>query len=207
MKFNQNDTDALLNLLSWRRDVRHFKSTPIADDQIDLLLNAIELAPSVGNSRPWRFVRVGSDDLKKNVYQNFKSSNASAADVYTDEELENYNNLKLAGLKEAPLHLAVFTELNPELGKGLGRQTMPETLIYSTVIAIHNLWLAARTMNIGVGWVSILNPNELNSILDVPDDWQFTGYLCLGYPKFDAKEPELHQTSWQKNVKTNWIER
>lgn len=207
MKFNQNDTDALLNLLSWRRDVRHFETTPIADDQIDLLLNAIELAPSVGNSRPWRFVRVGSDDLKKNVYENFKSSNASAADVYSDEELENYNNLKLAGLKEAPLHLAVFTELNPELGKGLGRQTMPETLIYSTVIAIHNLWLAARTMNIGVGWVSILNPNELNSILDVPDDWQFTGYLCLGYPKFDAKEPELHQTSWQKNVKTNWIER
>ncbi len=207
MKFNQNDTDALLNLLSWRRDVRHFQTTPIADDQIDLLLNAIELAPSVGNSRPWRFVRVGNDDLRKSVYQNFKSSNASAADVYSDEELENYNNLKLAGLKEAPLHLAVFTELNPELGKGLGRQTMPETLIYSTVIAIHNLWLAARTMNIGVGWVSILNPNELNSILDVPDDWQFTGYLCLGYPKFDAKEPELHQTSWQKNVKTNWIER
>lgn len=207
MKFNQNDTDALLNLLSWRRDVRHFQTTPIADDQIDLLLNAIELAPSVGNSRPWRFVRVGNADLRKSVYQNFKSSNASAADVYTDEELENYNNLKLAGLKEAPLHLAVFTELNPELGKGLGRQTMPETLVYSTVIAIHNLWLAARTMNIGVGWVSILNPKELNTMLDVPDDWQFTGYLCLGYPKFDAKEPELHQTSWQKNVKTSWIER
>ena len=207
MKFNQNDTDALLKLLSWRRDVRHFQTTPIADDQIDLLLNAIELAPSVGNSRPWRFVRVGNADLRKSVYQNFKSSNASAADVYSDEELENYNNLKLAGLKEAPLHLAVFTELNPELGKGLGRQTMPETLVYSTVIAIHNLWLAARTMNIGVGWVSILNPKELNTMLDVPDDWQFTGYLCLGYPKFDAKEPELHQTSWQKNVKTNWIER
>jgi 5,6-dimethylbenzimidazole synthase len=207
MKFNQNDTEALLNLLSWRRNVRHFETTPIPADQIDLLLNAIELAPSVGNSRPWRFVRVGSDDLKKNVYQNFKSSNASAAGVYSDEELENYNNLKLAGLREAPLHLAVFTELNPELGKGLGRQTMPETLIYSTVIAIHNLWLTARTMNIGVGWVSILNPNELNSMLDVPNDWQFTGYLCLGYPKFDAKEPELHQTSWQKNVKTTWIER
>jgi 5,6-dimethylbenzimidazole synthase len=207
MKFNQNDTEALLNLLSWRRDVRNFETTPIPADQIDLLLNAIELAPSVGNSRPWRFVRVGSDDLKKNVYQNFESSNASAAGVYSDEELENYNNLKLAGLREAPLHLAVFTELNPELGKGLGRQTMPETLIYSTVIAIHNLWLTARTMNIGVGWVSILNPNELNSMLDVPNDWQFTGYLCLGYPKFDAKEPELHQTSWQKNVKTTWIER
>ena len=207
MKFNQNDTETLLNLLSWRRDVRHFETTPIPDDQIDLLLNAIELAPSVGNSRPWRFVRVGSDDLKKSVYQNFKSSNAAASDVYADEELENYNNLKLAGLKEAPLHLAVFTELNPDLGKGLGRQTMPETLIYSTVIAIHNLWLAARTMNIGVGWVSILNPKELNTMLDVPDEWQFTGYLCLGYPKFDAKEPELHQTSWQKNVKTNWIER
>ncbi|MEP3197335.1 MAG: 5,6-dimethylbenzimidazole synthase [Lentilitoribacter sp.] len=207
MKFNQNDTDALLNLLSWRRDVRHFETTPIPDADIEQLLHAIDLAPSVGNSRPWRFVRVISDDLKMRVYENFKSSNASAADVYSDDELDHYTNLKLAGLKEAPLHLAVFTELNPELGKGLGRQTMPETLIYSTVIAIHNLWLAARTMNIGVGWVSILKPNELNTMLDVPNDWQFTGYLCLGYPKFNTEEPELHQTSWQKNVKTGWIER
>ena len=207
MKFNQNDTDTLLNLLSWRRDVRHFETTPIADDQIEQLLSAIDLSPSVGNSRPWRFVRVGNDHLKKQVYENFKSSNASAADVYSDEELENYNNLKLAGLNEAPLHLAVFTDTDPDLGKGLGRQTMPETLIYSTVIAIHNLWLTARTMNIGVGWVSILKTDDLNTMLDVPDSWQFTGYLCLGYPKFDTEEPELHQTSWQKNVKTTWIER
>lgn len=207
MKFNQNDTDALLNLLSWRRDVRHFKTTPIPDDQIDQLLAAIDLAPSVGNSRPWRFVKVMSDVLKENIYKNFETSNANAADLYSDKELSDYHNLKLAGLKEAPLHLAVFTDMEPDLGKGLGRQTMPETLSYSTVIAIHNLWLTARTMNIGVGWVSILETDDLNTMLDVPDGWQFSGYLCLGYPKFDAEEPELHQRSWQKNVKTTWIER
>lgn len=207
MKFNQNDTDTLLNLLSWRRDVRHFETTPIPNDQIDLLLNAIDLAPSVGNSRPWRFVKVESKDLRDRVYKNFEASNTAAAKTYSEKELQNYNNLKLAGLKEAPLHLAVFTDMNPSLGHGLGRQTMPETLVYSTIIAIHNLWLMARTMNIGVGWVSILNPHELNAMMDVPEVWQFSGYLCLGFPKFEAKKPELHEKSWQTNVKTNWIER
>lgn len=207
MKFNQNDRDTLLNLLNWRRDVRHFETTPIPNEQVDQLLQAIELAPSVGNSRPWRFIKVESPDIRKQVYQNFAASNVSAADIYSDDELQKYNELKLAGIKEAPLHLAVFTDMNPELGKGLGRQTMPETLLYSTVTAIHNLWLMARTLNIGVGWVSILNPDEFNQIMDVPKDWQFTGYLCLGYPKFDADRPELHEKSWQKNVKTNWIVR
>ncbi len=207
MKFNQNDTDALLNLLSWRRDVRHFKTTPIPDEKIEQLLAAIDLAPSVGNSRPWRFVKIECNSLKEKIYENFQESNANAAELYTDKELLDYNNLKLAGLREAPIHLAVFTDMEPDLGKGLGRQTMPETLLYSTVIAIHNLWLTARTMNIGVGWVSILKAEELNKTLDIPDSWQFSGYLCLGYPKFDAKEPELHQKTWQKNVKTTWIER
>lgn len=207
MKFSQDDTNALLELLSWRRDVRHFEQTSIAPDQIAQLLEAIDLAPSVGNSRPWKFVRVQNPELRDKIHQNFVNSNTSAADAYSGGEATNYKDLKLAGLKEAPLHLAVFTDMKPSLGKGLGRQTMPETLVYSTIIAIHNLWLTARTMNIGFGWVSILNPKELNRTLDVPEDWQFTGYLCLGYPAFNSKTPELHEKSWQLNTKTEWIER
>lgn len=207
MKFNQDDTDALLELLSWRRDVRHFKPDPLAPEQVEKLLEAINLAPSVGNSRPWKFVKVQSNELRGKIYKNFEKSNSSAADEYTGDDAIRYKDLKLAGLKEAPLHLAVFTDTKPQLGKGLGRQTMPETLLYSTVIAIHNLWLTARTMNIGVGWVSILDPDKLNAVFDVPEDWQFTGYLCLGYPAFDSDKPELHEKSWQANTKTTWIER
>lgn len=207
MKFSQDDTNALLELLSWRRDVRHFEKTPIQPDQVAQLSEAIDLAPSVGNSRPWKFVRVQNPELRDGIYQNFVNSNNTAGDAYSDEEAENYKDLKLAGLKEAPLHLAVFTDMAPHSGKGLGRQTMPETLIYSTIMAIHNLWLTARTMNIGVGWVSILNPKELNTLLDVPEEWKFTGYLCLGYPAFNSKAPELHEKSWQLNTKTEWIER
>lgn len=207
MKFSQDDTNALLELLSWRRDVRHFEQTPIPSDQIAHLLKAIDLAPSVGNSRPWKFVRVQNPELRDDIYQNFVNSNTSAAEAYSGDEASDYKDLKLAGLKEAPLHLAVFTDMKPSSGKGLGRQTMPETLVYSTIIAIHNLWLTARTMNIGVGWVSILNPKELNTMLDVPEDWQFTGYLCLGYPAFNSKTPELHEKAWQLNTATEWIER
>jgi 5,6-dimethylbenzimidazole synthase len=207
MKFNQDDTEALLQLLSWRRDVRHFEQTPLTAQQIAKLLDAIDLAPSVGNSRPWKFVRVQSDTLRDRIYQNFLKSNSDAAGAYSGEDAEKYDKLKLAGLKEAPLQLAVFTDTEPSAGKGLGRQTMPETLTYSTIIAIHNLWLVARTMNIGVGWVSILEQSKLNKILDVPEEWQFTAYLCIGHPSFNSKTPELHEKDWQLNAKTEWIER
>lgn len=207
MKFTQDDTNALLELLSWRRDVRHFEQTEIAPDKIEKLLQAIDLSPSVGNSRPWRFVKVQSPKRRDKIYENFINSNITAADAYSNEDSVSYKNLKLAGLKESPLHLAVFTDMKPYLGKGLGRQTMPETLIYSTVMAIHNLWLIARTMNIGVGWVSILKTSELNQLLDVPEEWKFTGYLCLGYPAFNSRTPELHEKAWQENIKTKWIQR
>ncbi|WP_162652696.1 5,6-dimethylbenzimidazole synthase [Lentilitoribacter sp. Alg239-R112] len=207
MKFNQDDTEALLQLLSWRRDVRHFERAPLTAQQIAKLLDAIDLAPSVGNSRPWRFVRVQSDTLRDRIYQNFLKSNSDAAGAYSGEDAEKYDKLKLAGLKEAPLQLAVFTDTEPSAGKGLGRQTMPETLTYSTIIAIHNLWLAARSMNIGVGWVSILERDRFAEMLDIPKEWQFTAYLCLGYPSFNSKTPELHEEDWQRNTKTEWIER
>jgi len=84
---------------------------------------------------------------------------------------------------------------------------MPETLTYSTVIAIHQLWLVARTLNIGVGWVSILNAKELNDTLDVDPSWKLTAYLCIGYPAYDDDTPELHRTGWQENTEKEWLEK
>jgi len=207
MKFTNDDTSRLFEILHWRRDVRHFKSTPLPDDAVEKLKMAIAMAPSVGNSRPWRIISVESMKTREKIIENFLTSNEKASSLYKDQEKKGYLALKLAGLKEAPLQLAIFTDLDPQHGKGLGRQTMPETLAYSTVTAIHQLWLVARTMNIGVGWVSILEPETINEALDVNPAWKFTAYLCIGYPQTDEALPELHRVDWQTNEEPEWLTR
>ena len=207
MKFTKSDTKAMFELVRWRRDVRHFKTDPLDEDIIKYLMKAIHLAPSVGNSRPWRIVKVQSDEIRKKIITNHGEANLAASYQYDDEVRDEYQALKLEGLKKAPLQLAIFTDVNPSAGRGLGRQTMPETLTYSTIIAIHQLWLIARTLNVGVGWVSILNPKNINESLNVDPSWQLTAYLCIGYPAFDEDTPELHRTGWQENTSKEWLER
>lgn len=177
----------------------------VGEQQLIKLEEAMALAPSVGNSRPWRVVRVENRELRQRIVESHESANQVAAEQYEAEQRSAYRSLKLAGLREAPIHLAVFTDLAPPAGHGLGRQTMPETLIYSTVIAIHSLWLAARSMNLGVGWVSILAPHEVQNCLAVPSSWQFTAYLCLGYAALDDDTPELDRLGWQGETRTSWL--
>ncbi|MEM7291600.1 MAG: 5,6-dimethylbenzimidazole synthase, partial [Pseudomonadota bacterium] len=205
MEFTNKDTDQLFKLLRWRRDVRHFKSDPIPEHAINTMQESMALAPSVGNSRPWRVVRVVSDTMRAQIIDNHQAANTSAAKLYGGEQYDHYTKLKLAGLREAPLQLAVFTDPDPKEGHGLGRQTMPETLAYSTVAAIHQMWLAARTMNIGIGWVSIIDDKQINRILDVNPEWALTAYLCIGYPEDTSDEPELQKEGWQKNENPDWM--
>lgn len=202
----RNDFDALL---TWRRDVRHFQTRPLEHGALDDLLDRACMAPSVGNSQPWRFVRVVSPRLKQAVIAHVDGQNAKAALGYSDERRTQYGALKLHGLAEAPEHLCVFCETQPDEGLGLGRQTMPETLIYSTVLAIHNLWLAARVVGIGLGWVSILDPEVMTDMMDVPASWKLVGYLCLGYPETAKMVPELVELGWQEkmNASTTRFER
>ena len=104
----------------------------------------------------------------------------------------------MAGLEEAPCQFAVFADCATEVGHGLGRRTMPEMAEYSVVAAIAMMWLAARAEGIGMGWVSILEPTRMNRILDVPDDWRFIGYFCLGYPQTESDQPELERAGWEQ---------
>ena len=204
MKFKSSDTEKLLEIFRWRRDVRHFKTTQLKPEEIQQLKDALAMSPSVGNSRPWRIIDVQSQTYRQQIIESHIEANAKASTKYNDSELDDYKKLKLAGLKEAPLQLAIFTDMDPEIGRGLGRQTMPETLVYSTITAIQQLWLVARTLNIGVGWVSILKPDSINETLKVNPEWKFTAYLCLGYPKYMDDTPELHREGWQLNTDTDW---
>lgn len=198
--FSPAFADDLDTLLAWRRDVRHFIATPLPEGTLDHLLDRACLAPSVGNSQPWRFVRVVSAERRNAIITHVEAENHRAAAIYQDETRAAYDALKLHGLRESPEHLAVFCELDPKAGRGLGRQTMPETLAYSVVMAIHTLWLSARAIGVGMGWVSIVDPAAVNGMLAVPEDWRFVAMLCLGYPAHDSETPELVRSHWQDRL-------
>lgn len=187
----------LLDLFKWRRDVRHFLPTPVPPDLLDSLLEAACLAPSVGLSQPWRFVTVNDPVRRAAVRASFEACNTLALIGQDASRTTHYARLKLAGLDQAPCHLAVFAEPKPEQGHGLGRGTMPETTAYSAVMAVHTLWLAARASGLGLGWVSILDPVAVVAALDVPPGWTFIGYFCLGYPQSADEQPELQQAGWE----------
>ena len=131
------------------------------------------------------------------MIDDFKACNADALQSYSGERAARYATLKLSGLEEAPGHLAVFADKASDIGHGLGRATMPETIEYSVVAAICSMWLAARAEGIGLGWVSILNPVRIHEILDVPESWKFIGYLCIGYPQAEFDRPELERAKWE----------
>jgi len=207
MEFKQKDAAVLRRILEWRRDVRHFRTEPVDEAVLERLRAAMDCAPSVGNSRPWRVVRVEDPALRAAVRENFRRCNAAAAEDYDATRRDDYLSLKLAGLDAAPVQLAVFTEIDPAAGHGLGRATMPETLRQSTAMAVHTLWLAARVENLGLGMVSILEPREIQKLLDVPPTWEFSAYLCIGYPESDDHTPLLHRAGWQQNVRTRWERR
>jgi len=185
-------------LLAWRRDVRRFRRDPLPPGLLEQLLALTELAPSVGLSQPWRFVRVTSEAARAAVRRNFEAANAEALTDYSGDRAALYARLKLAGLEAAPEQLAVFAELDPEQGGGLGRRSMPEMVQYSTVCAVHTLWLAARAAGVGLGWVSILDPEQVARDLEVPENWCLVAYLCLGWPEETHADPELQRHGWER---------
>jgi len=187
----------LRELFVWRRDVRRFRTGPLPDGAIARLVETACLSPSVGLSQPWRFVTVDDAARRRAVIDDFKACNTEALNAYAGERAARYAGLKLSGLEQAPCHLAVFADKASEIGHGLGRATMPETTEYSVVAAITAMWLAARAEGIGLGWVSILNPDRIHTILDVPQSWKLIAYLCIGYPEAEGEQPELEQAKWE----------
>ena len=201
MEFGKTEQEVLEKIMVWRRDVRgqRFTSKPVSPDITQALLKAAVLAPSVGYSQPWRFVIVDDIRLKQQVRDSFETANSEASErFHADSRREDYRKLKLEGILEAPINLAVFYDK----GKGpvLGQNSMPETGPYSVVCAIQNIWLMARAHNLGLGWVSILDPEEVGQILGAPPETKLIAYLCIGYVDQYAYEPELKNLGWEKEV-------
>ncbi|MBN8629604.1 MAG: 5,6-dimethylbenzimidazole synthase [Rhodobacterales bacterium] len=196
-QFSPAFREELAALMRWRRDVRRFRTDPVPEDLLARCLQAFTLAPSVGLSEPWRILRLDSPRLRAHCHENFRAANARALTGQDGERAAIYSRLKLSGMAEAPIHLAVFCDDATAKGGGLGAATMPETRAYSVVGAITLFWLTLRAAGLGLGWVSILDPDRLRLDLDVPEDWRFIGYLCIGWPEKEDTVPELERVGWE----------
>lgn len=195
--FSENEQLSLDDIIRHRRDIRgnNFLNTPIEQDIIDKILLSASLAPSVGYSQPWEFVLIEDEQTKALIVDSHKRENQRAAALYSDDKKSLYTQLKLEGIKESPINLAVFYK--PSTQPVLGQHSMPEMGEYSVVCAIQNMWLTARSLNIGMGWVSILDADEVKTILNAPKENKLIAYLCLGYVKEFFEIPELEQLNWQ----------
>ena len=197
-QFAPKDSELLSQIMQARRDVRgnRFDSAPVSEENLDKVLEAASFAPSVGFSQPWEFVLVNQKSTKLAITDSFNKINQSAQNQFNDKKQELYQSLKLEGIMEAPVNIAVF--YRPSKLPVLGQSSMQETGRYSVVCAIQNMWLMARSLNLGIGWVSILDPEEVRQILNAPEDAELVAYLCLGHVKEFLEKPELEKLEWEK---------
>jgi 5,6-dimethylbenzimidazole synthase len=201
MKFNKKDLETLTNIIASRRDVRgnNFINKKISSKKLNTILNSALQAPSVGYSQPWRFVIVDKEK-RELVYNHFTKTYNNSKKEFLDKPL--YNSLKLEGIKESDINIAVYYKKSTS--NILGQTYMKRTGEYSVVCAILNMWLTARALNIGMGWVSILKAKKINKIFDInKNEYKFIAYLCFGYTKKFLNEPELKKLKWnnKKNLK------
>jgi 5,6-dimethylbenzimidazole synthase len=195
--FTPAEADALWEVIRHRRDVRgnRFVDRPLEPAVVDRLLDAALHAPSVGFSQPWEFVLVEDRETRRKVRGSFETANTEANKLFAGRG-EEYARLKLEGILEAPLNIAVFYV--PPVGPVLGQTAMEEVGLYSVVCAVQNMWLMARALNVGIGWVSILNAERVRQLLDAPEGRRLVAYLCVGYTDGFYDRPELELLEWER---------
>ena len=197
MEFGSCEVDCLDKVLRSRRDVRgnNFLDKKISSKKIEKILKAGIMAPSVGYSQPWRFAVIKSKKKRKKIYKNFKKEYKKSKSHFSNP---TYQKLKLEGIKESYLNIAVFYK-KPKR-KILGQTSQKKMGEYSVVCAVQNMWLMARVLNIGIGWVSILKPKSVKKVLKVGREYKLVAYLCVGYVKEFLDEPELKKLEWEREM-------
>ena len=183
-----------------RRDIRHFKPTPIPWGTLARILQAAHHAPSVGFMQPWNFIVVEDVEVRKKIQAHVEKERVKASEKFKGKRKEKYLSLKLEGILEAPINICVTCDPNRFGPAVIGRNTIRETDTFSTCCAVQNLWLAARAEGIGVGWVSILKPARLQKLLQIPKTVRPLAYLCLGYVDSFPEKPTLEKIGWLPRV-------
>ncbi len=200
-EFSAEERQGLYRAIFERRDVRsQFRADPIPQVLLARVLSAAHHAPSVGFMQPWDFIIIEDLAVRAAVKGLFTRENDRAAANYTGERATLYRSMKLEGILESPLNLCVTCDRSRGGPHVLGRNTIIETDLFSVCLAVQNLWLAARAEGLGVGWVSILAPEELAQLLGLPEHVHPVAYLCLGYVHEFLPMPELQQKGWRERV-------
>lgn len=199
--FSKTEQEVIYRVIRARRDIRHFQRKPVPGDALHRILEAAHFAPSVGFMQPWNFIFVNSLTLRQEIKNEFLETNKDQLEQITESERRKlYRDLKLEGIMEAPVNLAVTCDRNRDAPFVLGRGPMPETDLYSTCLAIENMWLAARAEGIGIGWVSILDKEKVGEILKLPAGVRLVAYLCVGYPVEFRTRPLLEEVGWKPRL-------
>ena len=195
--FSKDEKNGFYKAVFSRRDVRsHFTPEPIDDKTLSRILNAAHHAPSVGFSQPWNFILIKDVDARRKVKESFDNERKRSATLIEDPKKSKYLSLRLEGILSSAVNVCVTydpTKFGPFV---IGRSSIPETGIYSVCCAIQNLWLAARTEGIGLGWVSILSNDDLKKILEIPEHIVPIAYLCLGHVSKFSEKPDLETNGW-----------
>jgi 5,6-dimethylbenzimidazole synthase len=209
--FSSVEREAVYRCILNRRDVRgQFLPDAIPDAVLARLLDAAHHAPSVGFMQPWDFIVVRSAAVKKRLRDSFRAAHLEAAEMFPDEKQRTYRQLKLEGIVESPVGICITCDRSRTGPVVIGRTHQAEMDLYSAVCAVQNLWLAARAENIGVGWVSIMRPDDLREALGIPADITPIAYLCVGYVSEFFKKPELEAAGWLPRMPLAdvvWIDR
>ena len=196
-EFTDEEKKGLYKAIYSRRDVRsHFTSRAIKDDVLSRILNAAHHAPSVGFSQPWNFILIKDITTKKKIKDSFEEEKNRSSKLVEEPKRTKYLAFKLEGILESPINLCVTYDPSKFGPFVIGRSSIPEVGLYSVCCAIQNLWLAARTEGVGLGWVSILSNDTLKEVLELPEHVVPIAYLCLGYVDEFAQKPDLETAGW-----------
>ena len=206
-RFPDADRGAVYRAIHQRRDVRHFRTDPVDDALVYRVLAAAHRAPSVGFMQPWTFTVIRSVQTRIRVHELYLRERQAAACFYDEPRRGEFLALKLEGILEAPVNICVTCDPTRGGTHVLGRNSQPETDVYSTCCAVQNLWLAARAEGLGVGWVSILKSGELREILGIPPHVIPVAYLCLGWPQELRTRPMLEEVGWRERLSMDGVVR
>ena len=200
-QFSKEERAGVYRAIRERRDVRSgFLSEPLPQELLLRLLSSAHQAPSVGLMQPWRFIVIESHTIREAIFRIFQDASEEERQTYSGEQAQLYPRLTLQGILTAPVNVCVVCDCKSPRGHALGRHTMPETALYSAVCAIQNLWLAARSEGVGLGWVSILYPERVRAVLNIPETMTMVGYFCMGFVEKFEPSPELEQAGWERRL-------
>lgn len=196
-QFDDEQRDAVYRAIALRRDTRHFKpGQAVPEAQLQRLLQALHQGPSVGLMQPWRVIRITAAARREQIAALVEAERQATAAALGERSAE-FLRLKVEGLRECAELLALV--LPPDDGTVFGRRTLPrEMALCSAGCAVQNLWLAARAENLGLGWVSMVEPAPLADLLRLPAGAQPLGLLCLGPVERFYDTPLLEQQQWRQ---------